>query len=346
MADAEAAAAAADQHDPVGFRKGRLRDGSASSFRKRRVLDADTGADDRAAAVPATTNATTSDGAGGDDDDDATVVVRPDRARRAGAAAGAATPAGADVGVAYRSTRGIKAAGPEDGGATRTLDVDGAAEVAGATAAQRGSRIRAGPVRAPANVRASVRFDYQPHVCKDYKETGFCGFGDSCIYMHDRSDYKLGWQLEREWDEQQRKAAEARLHGAATADAAAQPGDDGNAAAGSTRDDVPFACLICRKPFTNPVVTHCKHYFCEACALAHYRKTPRCAACAQPTQGIFTAAKGTGVCVRADERTMRGVLRRPLRRGDAELLARMQKLRTARDGGDRGDGSLREAPAP
>jgi RING finger protein 113A len=34
-----------------------------------------------------------------------------------------------------------------------------------------------GPMRAPANIRASVRWDYQPDICKDYKETGFCGFG-------------------------------------------------------------------------------------------------------------------------------------------------------------------------
>ena len=63
----------------------------------------------------------------------------------------------------------------------------------------------------------SSRFDYQPNVCKDYKETGYCGYGglsqcllfrlcwltfplDSCIYLHDRGDYKTGWQLEKEWE--------------------------------------------------------------------------------------------------------------------------------------------------
>ena len=47
--------------------------------------------------------------------------------------------------------------------------------------------------------RVSCRFDFRPDVCKDYKETGSCGFGDSCIYIHDRGDYKSGWQLEEEW---------------------------------------------------------------------------------------------------------------------------------------------------
>lgn len=61
--------------------------------------------------------------------------------------------------------------------------------------------VRKGPVRAPANLRATVRWDYQPDICKDYKETGFCGFGDSCKFLHDRSDYKFGWQLEQEMQE-------------------------------------------------------------------------------------------------------------------------------------------------
>lgn len=34
-----------------------------------------------------------------------------------------------------------------------------------------------GPMRAPTNIRSTVRWDYQPDICKDYKETGFCGFG-------------------------------------------------------------------------------------------------------------------------------------------------------------------------
>ncbi|CAF1235669.1 unnamed protein product [Adineta steineri] len=59
-----------------------------------------------------------------------------------------------------------------------------------------------GPIRAPAHLRVSVRWDYQPDICKDYKETGYCGFGDSCKFLHDRSDYKHGWQLEKEWNEQ------------------------------------------------------------------------------------------------------------------------------------------------
>jgi RING finger protein 113A len=68
-----------------------------------------------------------------------------------------------------------------------------------------------GPVRATAGtVRNAARFDHwgtsgDGGVCKEYKTTGFCGYGDSCIYMHDRTNYKSGWQLEKEWDEKQKE---------------------------------------------------------------------------------------------------------------------------------------------
>ena len=56
-------------------------------------------------------------------------------------------------------------------------------------------------------------------------------------------------------------------------------------------DELPFACFICRENFINPVVTKCKHYFCEKCALAHYRKTKRCFVCSEQTFGVFNPAK-------------------------------------------------------
>lgn len=54
--------------------------------------------------------------------------------------------------------------------------------------------------------------------------------------------------------------------------------------------DIPFACLICRKPYTDPIVTRCGHYFDSACAIKRFAKTPKCAACGAPTGGIFNRA--------------------------------------------------------
>ncbi len=40
----------------------------------------------------------------------------------------------------------------------------------------------------------------------------------------------------------------------------------------------------------DPVVTRCKHYFCERCALQHNARSGKCAVCEAPTQGIFNVA--------------------------------------------------------
>lgn len=58
----------------------------------------------------------------------------------------------------------------------------------------------------------------------------------------------------------------------------------------SDDEDVPFACLICRKHYTDPIVTRCGHYFCSACAIKRFAKTPKCLACGAPTGGIFNRA--------------------------------------------------------
>jgi Zinc finger C-x8-C-x5-C-x3-H type (and similar) len=54
-----------------------------------------------------------------------------------------------------------------------------------------------GPQRVSQFVRTTIRVDYQPDICKDYKETGFCSYGDTCKFLHDRGDYKSGWELDR-----------------------------------------------------------------------------------------------------------------------------------------------------
>lgn len=138
-----------------------------------------------------------------------------------------------------------------------------------------------GPARGAVNIRSTVRWDYAPDICKDYKETGFCGYGDSCKFMHDRSDYKYGWQIDADVDGG--KYASRDDEGRDIRSYQVSDSDE--------EEELPFACFICREPFTNPVVTKCKHYFCEKCALAHYRKTSKCFACGAQTQGVFNIAK-------------------------------------------------------
>ncbi|XP_055631235.1 E3 ubiquitin-protein ligase RNF113A [Toxorhynchites rutilus septentrionalis] len=222
-----------------------------------------------------------------------------------------------DIKVVYKSNRSVAPTGPQDQGATAELEIetekqnDAQAiyeksieinkELEGkaddkvyrglnnytqfykkkdsALGNAASGMVRKGPIRAPSNIRSTVRWDYQPDICKDYKETGYCGFGDSCKFLHDRSDYKHGWQLEQE----------ASTTGGTYADDS--DGDDTKYEIHSDEEELPFKCYICRESFVDPIVTKCKHYFCEKCALANYKKSTRCAVCGVQTNGMFNPAK-------------------------------------------------------
>ncbi|KAL2107198.1 hypothetical protein VUR80DRAFT_5570 [Thermomyces stellatus] len=163
----------------------------------------------------------------------------------------------------------------------------------GATNDATRERSKIGPTQAATNVRMTTMIDYAPDVCKDYKQTGFCGFGDNCKFLHDRSDYKQGWQLDKDWENVTK--GRRNLGGTVVASAdrdkkRAENDDDDEDEDERMLDNIPFACVICRGPYKSPVVTRCGHYFCEGCALARYRKEPGCAACGAGTGGVFNAA--------------------------------------------------------
>lgn len=139
-----------------------------------------------------------------------------------------------------------------------------------------------GPVKAPTNIRTITVTDFAPDVCKDYKQTGFCGFGDSCKFLHAREDYKQGWELDRDWEISTKGKKKPQK----------QPGGADSEDDDAALEGIPFACIICKNPYTNPIITKCGHYFCEACALQRYRKNPACAACGAGTGGVFNGAKG------------------------------------------------------
>ncbi|OBT70277.1 hypothetical protein VE03_00267 [Pseudogymnoascus sp. 23342-1-I1] len=148
-----------------------------------------------------------------------------------------------------------------------------------------------GPIKAPTNIRTITVTDFAPDVCKDYKTTGFCGFGDNCKYLHAREDYKAGWQLDKEWETVTK--GKKNIGGTTVARAGRGAGEDEeDEDEDAELEGVPFACIICREGYKHPIVTRCGHYFCEACALGRYRKDPSCAACGSGTGGVFNVAKG------------------------------------------------------
>lgn len=123
-----------------------------------------------------------------------------------------------------------------------------------------------------------------------------------------------GWQLENDWLKEQGLASKAAFGSARYSKKArrkrdeddgdeAEQSDDGDdddpnkyvikGMNSSDEDDgdLPFKCLICRESFVKPIVTKCKHYFCEKCFLARNKKTTKCFACNVQTMGIFFEAK-------------------------------------------------------
>jgi len=147
-----------------------------------------------------------------------------------------------------------------------------------------------GPVKANTTIRTITVTDFAPDVCKDYKQTGFCGFGDNCKYLHAREDYKQGWQLDKEWENVTKGKKVTGGTKIASANRNAEEEDSGDD--DSMLENIPFACVICKGPYKQPIITKCGHYFCESCALKRYKKTPSCEICGAGTGGVFNTAKG------------------------------------------------------
>lgn len=141
-----------------------------------------------------------------------------------------------------------------------------------------------GPIAANTTVRSTIVTDYQPDVCKDYKQTGYCGYGDSCKFLHIRENYAAGWQLTDD------TTAAATSLKASPKKLSFQPLGDRSQPSKKEAVD-PSKCGICKTTPTVPVKAKCGHIFCEACFLTHNKKNGGCAVCGEPTGGIAKRVK-------------------------------------------------------
>jgi RING finger protein 113A len=113
--------------------------------------------------------------------------------------------------------------------------------------------------------------DQQVPICKDYHDTGYCTYGDSCKFMHIRDDILSSSQLERKIAMDIMKKAQLL-----------------------TKDSVseqPEVCGICHNFFVNPVVAICGHKFCGDCAMKRFRSVSSCAVCGLDTGGVFNSVR-------------------------------------------------------
>jgi RING finger protein 113A len=147
--------------------------------------------------------------------------------------------------------------------------------------------------------------DHKADLCKDYFQFGFCRWGDECIFVHDRSEWKSGNQLDQEY---QKSVAQGKL-------------DEENIKILKVpeEDKLPLLCSLCGKDFpklddfnidkkssldtsgslpadtqtrlNGMVHTVCKHFFHKNCAMQRFAQgNHSCEICGTETKGRFTPA--------------------------------------------------------
>ena len=154
------------------------------------------------------------------------------------------------------------------------------------------------------SIRAKTLMDFDPLICKDYKDSGYCTFGETCKFIHDRSDYMAGWEIE---DAVEKAGGDpAAVERGLMAPGARGTGMELTAFLESVKGrktrarkakgafdahDVPEgACPICQSELVAPMATSCGHTFCQSCILAAFRVSTLCPVCSVQTNGALRTA--------------------------------------------------------
>lgn len=141
-----------------------------------------------------------------------------------------------------------------------------------------------GPIKLTNNIRGVNQIDYAMGICTDFKRTGYCGYGDNCIFLHDRSEIKSSWEIDREIKKAKLKELEMLKKGININ--TTELFTDKN----KLKEEI--TCPICKKELKSPVSTICNHLYCEECINDYYKnKSKACLICNKHLKGVFNSSK-------------------------------------------------------
>lgn len=149
---------------------------------------------------------------------------------------------------------------------------------------QLGSGLRAKQTDCPSNIRKTCRFDYQPEICKDFYETGYCGYGDNCKFIHDRSLTKSSLVQDKEYEESLKRKAEE-----SEAELKKQQEEEAKEEERKKHEkEKETICPKCKGAYDSertPMTMKCGDWICCDCAVG----CKKCPVCDKATGGVFKA---------------------------------------------------------
>ncbi|EDK43014.1 pre-mRNA splicing factor CWC24 [Lodderomyces elongisporus NRRL YB-4239] len=142
------------------------------------------------------------------------------------------------------------------------------------------------------NIKVTTITDFQPDVCKDFLQTGYCGYGDTCKFLHVRDESRQKKTIIREWENVAKKGKYGSTLSTLakyTPSLVQSLHQQQQQQQVLVKDLQPFKCPICKKDYKNPIKTQCGHLACKLCFLDRYKKQRKvgCFICNKDVEGVM-----------------------------------------------------------